>query len=118
MILATQWRYNDMTTLYYTLKQTHDNKYFINDLQVDYKTFDKIFLNTDKYKQINQKMNLDQEFDINTPIESDERTLKDSVNEWKHYLKINILQMVLIFQSLFSFYFLFFSFEMIYKYKY
>lgn len=42
-----------MTTLYYTLKQTHDNKYFINDLQVDYKTFDKIFLNSDRYKQIN-----------------------------------------------------------------
>lgn len=35
--------------LYYELKQTVNN-YYINDLRVDYTTFDRIFYNIDKYK--------------------------------------------------------------------
>ena len=37
--------------LYYELKQIGNN-YYINDLKVDYTTFDKVFYNIDKYKQI------------------------------------------------------------------
>lgn len=44
------------------------------------------------------------EFDINTPIGNDEKTRKDSFYEWKYYLKINILQTVIIFERLFSFF--------------
>lgn len=37
--------------LYYELKQI-GNTYYVNDLKVDYTTFDKVFYNTEKYKQI------------------------------------------------------------------
>ena len=33
-------------------------------------------------------MDLDYEFDINTPIENDERTVKDSINEWKNFWRM------------------------------
>lgn len=38
--------------MYYTLKQTHNNMYFINDIPVVRSTFDKYLYNTEKYKQI------------------------------------------------------------------
>lgn len=50
-----------MKTLYFTLKQTHDNKYFINDLQIDYRTFGKILYDVEKYKQINYTCYFDKE---------------------------------------------------------
>ena len=47
------------------------------------------------------KEELEQEFDINKPIDINETTRKDSINEWKHYVKINILHTALIFEKQF-----------------
>lgn len=38
--------------LYYTLKEI-GNRYFINDIEVEWSTFKKIFYDMDNYKQVN-----------------------------------------------------------------
>ena len=50
---------------------------------------------------------VESEFDISRPIEQDERTRKDSIEEWKHYVNINLLQTATIFEKQFRVGFLF-----------